>query len=158
MARLARIGSFDRRDVLLGCGSVVLASAIGRTASAQAVGFGDVAVIFVGASWCPYCKRAAPVLAAIMEPAGIPVLVASHDGRPILPFAQVEDARTHPIASSILRLPTTLIYSGSADAVVAHIEGYGTARRYAARVSSAVRQVADLSPEILRQMLERGTL
>ena len=132
------------------------AAGVPSMSCADSHGLDDVAVIFVGASWCPHCKQAAPVLAAIMEPAGVPVLVASHDGRPIAPFPFVEDARLHPIAGQILRLPTTLIYNRVADTVVAQIEGYGGARRYAGRVTAAVRQAAALSPDRSRQNFRGG--
>ena len=136
--------TFTRRDVFRSTVALVHASLFVPSVS-RAGGLSDVAVIFVGASWCPHCKQAAPVLAAILEPVGVPVLVASHDGRPILPFERMEDARTHPIASGIVRLPTTLVYSRVSDSVVAQIEGYGGARRYAGLVSAAVRKAAELT-------------
>ena len=129
-----------RREFLA---SLLVGSVFGPSCGLAAPpGLEDVAVIFVGASWCPHCKQAAPVLAAVLQPVGIPVLVASHDGRPILPFATVADAREHPIASEIKRLPTTLIYSRAADGIVAQIEGYGGARRYAGLVTSALKQAS----------------
>lgn len=147
MLRLSPQRPTTRRKVLTGISGTLL-SGLAVCASpvfAAEDGFDDVAVIFVGASWCPHCKQAAPVLAAVLQPVGVPVLVASHDGRPILPFSQVEDARAHPVASEIVLLPTTLVYSRVTDGVVAQIEGYGGARRYATRVSAAVRQAAGLS-------------
>jgi len=139
--------SLSRRHVVRSLGSsLLLASASFAPHGARAQDdLRDVAVIFVGASWCPHCKKAAPVLAAVLQPVGVPVLVASHDARPILPFASAQDARSHPIASQIVALPTTLIYSRVADTVVAQIEGYGGAQRYATRVAVAVRQAAALS-------------
>ncbi|WP_299775743.1 conjugal transfer protein TraF [uncultured Tateyamaria sp.] len=97
-----------------------------------------VGIILVGASWCTFCKSAAPVLAAMVEPVGIPVLVASQDARPIPPFPTATDASKHPIASKILTLPTTLIYSQAKDEVTAEIVGYRNARHYAQRVQAAV--------------------
>lgn len=98
----------------------------------------DVGVIFVGASWCSWCKSAAPVLASVVQPVGIPVLVASQDGRHIPPFSEVTDAREHPIASQVKALPTTLIFSQSLDGITAEITGYRNARHYARSVSSAI--------------------
>ena len=95
-------------------------------------------VIFIGASWCAFCKRAAPVLAAMTQPVGIPVLVASHDARPIPPFGEVTDARSHPIASQISEFPTTLIYSQAAGEITGQITGYRNARHYAQSVRAAV--------------------
>lgn len=143
MAALKGYPVHRRRVLALGGGAA--AAVITSSIPARASRYESVGVIFVGASWCPYCKQAAPVLAALLEPAGIPVLVASHDARPILPFERAEDARTHPVASRIDRLPTTLIYSRVADDVIAQIEGYRGARLYAARVASAIDQAAQLS-------------
>ena len=104
----------------------------------QAQEISGVGVIFIGASWCSFCKRAAPVLAAMVQPAGIPVLVASHDARPIPPFAEVTDARQHPVASAITTFPTTLFYSQAEGAVTSQITGYRKARHYAQSVQAAV--------------------
>ena len=98
-----------------------------------------VGVILIGASWCSVCKSAAPVLAAMAEPAGIPVLVASHDGRPIAPFPTIVDATTHPIAASITQWPTTLIYSQRKGSVTGQIVGYKNARHYAQSITIAVK-------------------
>lgn len=97
-----------------------------------------VGIILVGASWCAFCKSAAPVLAAMVEPVGIPVLVASQDARPIPPFPTVTDASKHPIASKIRTLPTTLVYSQAKGEITAEIVGYRNARHYAQRVQAAV--------------------
>lgn len=107
-----------------------------RFATAQ--GTPGVGIIFIGASWCAFCKSAAPVLAAMTQPAGIPVLVASHDARPIPPFSEVVDARTHPVASQIVELPTTLIYSQTAGTVTGQVSGYRNAAHYAQSVRAAV--------------------
>lgn len=121
----------NRRIFLLSSFSLVTMPAL---VTAQ----GNVGVIFVGASWCAFCKSAAPVLAAMTQPAGIPVLVASHDARPIPPFAEMVDARTHPIASQIKALPTTMIYSQEAGTVTGQISGYRNARHYAQSVKAAI--------------------
>ncbi|MFP3384994.1 TlpA family protein disulfide reductase [Tritonibacter sp. SIMBA_163] len=121
----------NRRIFLLSSFSLV-------TMPALVVAQGNVGVIFVGASWCAFCKSAAPVLAAMTQPAGIPVLVASHDARPIPPFAEMVDARTHPIASQIKALPTTMIYSQEAGTVTGQISGYRNARHYAQSVKAAI--------------------
>lgn len=100
-----------------------------------------VGIILVGASWCVFCKSAAPVLAATTENTGIPVLVASQDARPIPPFPTVVDAREHPIASTINTLPTTLVYSQGRNEIVGQIVGYRNARHYAQSVAHAVNSV-----------------
>ncbi len=104
--------------------------------------YGSVGVILIGASWCPVCKSAAPVLAALTEPAGIPVLVASHDGRPIAPFPTMVDAANHPLSAGVDALPTTLIYSKERDTIIAQIVGYKNARHYAQSVSVAIKAAA----------------
>ena len=97
-----------------------------------------VGIIFIGASWCPVCKDAAPVLAAMCEPAGIPVLVVSQDGRPIPPFPSITDGAAHPIASEVQALPTTLIFSQAKGDLTAQIVGYRNARHYAQSIQVAV--------------------
>lgn len=123
----------NRRSFLLTALAVCAAPDLSRAQANHGVG-----VIFVGASWCAFCKSAAPVLAAMTQPAAIPVLVASHDARPIPPFAEMVDATSHPIASEIKVLPTTLIYSQSAGTVTGQISGYRNARHYAQSVRAAI--------------------
>lgn len=128
----------NRRGLLLGGLSAAFAPVLAPPSLLAQGADPGVAVIFIGASWCAFCKSAAPVLAAIVQPAGIPVLVASHDGRPIPPFPDVTDARTHPIASQITEFPTTLIYSQAAGDITARIAGYRNARHYAQLVRAAI--------------------
>ncbi|WP_233270683.1 conjugal transfer protein TraF [Chachezhania sediminis] len=104
-----------------------------RASELRHVGF-----IFVGASWCGICKRAAPVLAAMTEPAGLPVLVVSEDGRPIPPFPTAILPEGHPLAAGVHQYPTTFIYAPWADRVVDEVVGYRNARAYAERVARAV--------------------
>ncbi|QEP30424.1 conjugal transfer protein TraF [Pukyongiella litopenaei] len=121
---------------------IAAAAAMAGTGQAVAAPAGSepgVGVIFVGASWCAFCKSAAPVLAAVTQPAGIAVLVASKDGRPIPPFADVVDAGSHPLAQQITELPTTLIYSQARGGVTGTIRGYRNARHYAQLVAAGLR-------------------
>lgn len=92
-------------------------------------------VIFVGASWCPVCKLAAPMLASFGQQHGLEVLVASTDGRPIVPFEDFVDSKDHPIASKVISLPTTLIYSSEARGIVYAFEGYKNPRWYLTQLS-----------------------
>jgi hypothetical protein len=71
----------------------------------------------------------------------IPVLVASHDNRPIEPFPNFTDAKTNPLSASITQFPTTLIYSKSDNAVVAQIEGYRKPQDYMMQLISAIEAV-----------------
>ena len=97
-----------------------------------------VGIIFIGASWCPACKNAAPVLAAMSASTGIPVLVASHDARPIAPFPEFVDARRHAVARQITQFPHTLIFSAATDRIEAEIFGYKNAGHYAGRLRRAI--------------------
>lgn len=129
-----------RRTFLTGSLSLLSAPVSARTPD-----FPGIGVIFVGASWCAYCKSAAPVLAAILQPVHIPVLVASHDARPIPPFMEVQDARAHPIAGRISEFPTTLIYAHPVGAITAEITGYRNARHYALSVRQAILAASGIS-------------
>ena len=104
-----------------------------------------VGFIFVGASWCPVCKHAAPVLALFAERHQIPVLVASHDGRPIAPFRSVTDARTHPLSQNIATLPTTLVYAQASDQVIAQLVGYRDPTRFARSLARGVEAALEVS-------------
>lgn len=95
-------------------------------------------LIFVGASWCPVCHQAAPMLAAFSQAHGVPVIVASEDARPIPPFPDVVPAAGHPIAATVEAFPTTFVYSSAADQVVAAILGFNNATWYLGEVRRAV--------------------
>ena len=124
----------NRRGFVTGA-SAALAWAVARPALAT----GDVGFILIGASWCGICKRAAPVLAALAQPAGLPVLVVTEDGRPIAPFPSAIGLDGHPLGARVRKYPTTLIYSGRSDTVVDEVIGYRNARDYAARIARGVR-------------------
>ena len=105
----------------------------------------DLGLIFVGASWCPVCKRAAPVLALAVEQLGIPLLVASQDNRPIAPFSSVIHASDHPIARSIRQLPTTLIYSANTDEIVTAIIGYRNPQTYLRQITNGLQAAGKIT-------------
>lgn len=123
----------NRRQVLLGPPALLFAG----TAKAQVTATG---IIFAGASWCPVCKKAAPILAALSERHGLPVIVASADVRPIAPFETVVPLAEHPIASAVTAYPTTFIYNSKRDAVIGSIEGYRDPTWYLATLRSFIRQ------------------
>ena len=102
-------------------------------------------IIFVGASWCPVCKQAAPMLNVFAQRHGIPVIVASHDGRPIEPFATFVDGRTHPIAGPVRAFPTTFVYSAITDDVVGGFEGYRNPQWFLGQLLDLTRQAEGLS-------------
>lgn len=99
--------------------------------------------IFVGASWCPICHRAAPFLDGVAQRLGVPVLVASADNKPISPFPNFVDASEHPIARQVTNYPTTLLYSSETQGLVGKIVGYRDPKRYIAQLVSAYRQIEE---------------
>lgn len=119
----------------------VLASLLSWSALPASAAVEDIGLVFVGASWCPVCKQAAPVLALFAEQSGLPILVASQDNRPIAPFLHAIPAADHPIARAVRQVPTLLIYDRRKDAIVDQIVGYRTARLYLAQILKSV-QVA----------------
>jgi thiol-disulfide isomerase/thioredoxin len=123
----------NRRQVMLGPPALLFAG----SATAQVTSTG---IIFAGASWCPVCKKAAPILATLSERLGLPVIVASGDERPIAPFTRVVPLSGHPIASAVTAYPTTLIYNAKRDAVIGSIEGYRNPTWYLAALRSFIRQ------------------
>ena len=99
---------FNRRQILIGLSGVALAGpAIARTPT--------TGIIFAGASWCPACKQAAPILAAFAERHGLPVIVASADARPIPPFPEILSLNHHPMGETVSVYPTTLIYNARSN-------------------------------------------
>lgn len=97
-----------------------------------------VGVILVGASWCSFSQAAAQTLAAAAGPVGLPVLVASADGRAIGPFEQVEDARGHPLAAGVTVFPTVFFVDLERQEVVARIEGFRNPRAFLGRLRAIV--------------------
>lgn len=123
----------NRRQILVGFSALFTAN----TGKARVTSTG---IIFAGASWCPVCKKAAPILAAISERFEVPVVVASADERPIPPFAGVVPLFGHPIAKTVSAYPTTFIYNANQDAVIGSIEGYRDPTWYLAALRSFIRQ------------------
>lgn len=75
----------------------------------------------------------------------IPVLVASHDGRPIEPFLDFVDGTSHPIAASVRAFPTTYVYSALTDEVVGGFEGYRSPQWFFGQLLDLTRQAEGLS-------------
>lgn len=132
----------NRRSLLLGIGAGLLSAPSLARAQAETQ---SVALIMVGASWCPVCKQAAPMLAVFAERYGVPVMVVSHDDKPIAPFETYVPANQHPIAGAIERFPTTLIYSNYVDQLVVSIEGYRNPRWYLGQLRNGTAQAEALS-------------
>ena len=134
---------FTRREILTSALAAV-ALPLGA-ANAQTSDLGSTALILVGASWCPVCKQAAPVLALLAERRGLPVLVASADARPIAPFPSFVPLERHPIAGAIERYPTTLVFSSRVQTVVGGFEGYRDPAHYITQLSGLLEQAEAVS-------------
>ena len=132
--------SLTRRALLLAAPASVV-----FTRSAMAQSTSATGLVLVGASWCPVCKQAAPMLALFAERHAIPVIVASHDQRPIEPFAHFVDGRTHPLAAGVTAYPTTFVFSSVADGVVGGIEGYRDPQWYFTNLLALVRAAEGLT-------------
>lgn len=129
----------DRRRFLIGAGHAGLAPLLtAAPVLAQAVPDRPIGLILVGASWCPFCKAAAQTLDASVGPAGLAVLIASQDGKPIPPYADFVDARGHPIAKDILAIPTLVFVHIPSQEIIAQIEGFRNPRAYLARIRSTL--------------------
>ncbi|MCL4068143.1 hypothetical protein M3484_16350 [Pseudomonas sp. GX19020] len=130
-----------RRDFVAGFAAAPL---IGIGA-AQAQGFRDrpIGLILVGVSWCEFCKGAASALQAATGPAELPLLVASQDGLPIAPIADVVDARGHPIASAVGNVPVLLFVHIPTQQVIAQIDGFRNPRAYLNRIRSTLLQAQE---------------
>lgn len=129
---------FNRRQVLLSLSGLIDAG----TATARVPSTG---IIFAGASWCPVCKQAAPILAVFSARHGLPVLVASADERPIPPFETLVPLGGHPIAGSVAVYPTTFIYNGTSDALIGRIEGYRDPTWYMGTLANLVRSSEEIT-------------
>lgn len=129
-----------RRAVLSGASALCFMSVNAAFARQPSTG-----IIFVAASWCPICKRAAPILNVFAQRHGLDVLVASYDARPIAPFPEFVDSRSHPIVRGISRLPTTLVYSATVDAVMGSVEGYRNPQWYLGTLLEMVRQAEGIA-------------
>lgn len=75
----------------------------------------------------------------------IPVIVASHDQRPIEPFPEFVDGRSHPIGASVRAFPTTYVYSSRTDEVVGGFEGYRNPQWFLGQLLDLTRQAEGLA-------------
>ncbi|WP_140846644.1 conjugal transfer protein TraF [Paracoccus sp. FO-3] len=131
-----------RRDLLAGLALAPFAAAPAIAAPAAATIpkclSSPPGLILVGVSCCVFCQGAASVLQAAAEPVGLPLLVASQDGRPIAPIPDCADARGHPQADGAGRVPLLLIVDMATQQVVASIEGYRNPRAYLTRLRATL--------------------
>ena len=123
---------FNRREVLLAGAATLL--------PLPALAIENTGVILVGASWCSVCKQAAPILALLSEQGQFPVLVASHDARPIPPFPDVVSSLENPLTSDITTFPVTMVYASAQNAVVGRVDGFRNPKWYMRAVASMINQ------------------
>lgn len=95
-------------------------------------------LILVGVSWCVFCQAAAAALQAAAGPAGLPLLVASQDGRPVAPIPDCVDARGHPLTDGAGRVPLLLVVDMATEQVAARIEGFRNPRAYLTRLQATL--------------------
>lgn len=131
----------DRRDFLaLSSASALCLGLAGPTAAQD---HPRIALIFVGASWCPVCHAAARVLAPAAERSGLEILVASQDGKPVPPWRNFVDARAHPIAAEVKALPTLLFVDLLEGRIIARLEGFGEPRQYLGNIRRTLASIVE---------------
>jgi thiol-disulfide isomerase/thioredoxin len=96
-------------------------------------------LIFVGASWCPACKQAAPTLALFAQTHNVPVLVVSSDNRPIAPFSAFTAGDDLPFPVAQFVLPTTIILPADKTRSPSKIEGFKNMRWFLANLTAGFR-------------------
>ncbi|WP_226554737.1 conjugal transfer protein TraF [Celeribacter naphthalenivorans] len=125
----------NRRHFITG---LALAAMNGQGIAAEDYQKPTVGLIFIGASWCLYCKAAANALNAAAAPVELPILVASQDGKPIPPFPDFVLAEGHPLASDVVKIPTLLFVHVPSQTIFGKIEGFRNPRRYLTRVKQTL--------------------
>lgn len=132
----------DRRLFLTGSLLATL-TLPGHSALAATPDHPRIALIFVGASWCPVCHAAAAVLAPMAVRSGIDVLVASQDGKPIAPWPACVDARGHRLAASVTAIPTLLFVDLVAGRAIAELPGFSDPRQYIGSIRRILRAATE---------------
>ena len=97
-------------------------------------------IILMGASWCPYCKRAAIVLQPLAINSDIEVLVVSWDNKPVKPFKEFVPAHTSGPFSKLKTLPTTVLVDIETNSILGLFEGFKNPNDYARRLRKLVRK------------------
>ena len=101
-------------------------------------------LIFVAQSSCPYCQALSPILKRLEDEAGIEVLVASMDQRPLAPFVGFEDGTQHPLTSHFRDVPHVMVFSANVGEVTHVVSGLRNMRHFALRLSRALREASAL--------------
>ena len=100
------------------------------TPAARAGEHPRIALIFVGASWCPVCHGAAAAPAPAAARSELEILVASQDGKPIPPWTDFVDARGNPLTADVKALPTLLFVDLARGEVISRLEGFQSPSQY----------------------------
>lgn len=129
------------RRTLLGALSSVLFPAF--ASDAKAGEHPKIALIFVGASWCPVCHGAAAALAPAAARSELEVLVASQDGKPIPPWTDFVDARGNPLTAEVKALPTLLFVDLTRGEVFSRLEGFQSLGQYLGSVRQTLLEAAE---------------
>ena len=124
---------FNRRGFILGGAATLL--------PLPALALENTGVILVGASWCSFCKQAAPLLKLLSEQGDFPVLVASYDSKPIPPFPDMVPSSSNPLTADIVSFPVTMVYSSAQNRVMGRVDGFRNPRWYMRSVASLINQV-----------------
>ena len=129
----------NRRAVLGAFYSLIL-TAFAKTAKAGE--HPRIALIFVGASWCPVCHGAAAALAPAAARSDLEILVASQDGKPIPPWTDFVDARGNPLTAEVKALPTLLFVDLARGEVFSRLEGFQSPGQYLGSVRQTLLEAA----------------
>jgi F plasmid transfer operon protein len=129
------------RRALLGALSFLLFPAFASPAKAGE--HPRIALIFVGASWCPVCHGAAAALAPAAARSELEVLVASQDGKPIPPWTDFVDARGNPLTAEVKALPTLLFVDLARGEVFSRLEGFQSPGQYLGSVRQTLLEAAE---------------
>lgn len=130
----------SRRTVLGVFSSLLLP---GFASAAKAGEHPRIALIFVGASWCPVCHGAAAALAPAAARSELEVLVASQDGKPIPPWTDFVDARGNPLTAEVKALPTLLFVDLTRGEVFSRLEGFQSPGQYLGSVRQTLLEAAE---------------
>lgn len=119
--------NYNRRTLIT---SFIGCAATASLASKSTASTNDLAFVFIGASWCSVCHRAAPVLFEIVEYLDIHVMAVSLDAKPIAPFIDIIDGTNHPLAANGKPIPRTMLWSSVDNSILGQVDGFKSRSAY----------------------------
>ncbi len=125
-----------RRFFLQGAASAV---ALPSAARARA----PLGVTLFGASWCPYCHKAAQLLVSLERAGQIDLLVISLDGGPIGVVADPVPDSGQAAALGVRGVPVTVIFDPATGAPAHFIQGFKGYGPFLAQLRAAAAQLGD---------------